>query len=339
MGFETSGFFAVDDVGSISNPRPGGVVGLQMKNVNGRSAGQIYAYNQSGIWTSNPNSINPNNIYMVDANNGSNAYDGLTWERPFLTMAKAFTTVASGDTILFAGKIKEQLVCPVQVFDVSVVGIGNRPRHADSTPAGGELANSTWAAPASPVAAQALVRVLQQGWRFENILFAASAGCACIELVRNAGADDAERDASHAVIRNNRFAGVASTDSAIKFGATSYTEIVNNALIEGNDFQGLAHGIKEQSAGLQYRCQVRGNTFLSNTNDIVVGGYFLHVLGNVMSLAPTSCIKIDGGTGSNQVHGNYLCGTYADGTLYNAGANDNWNGNYASTGVTAAVPA
>jgi hypothetical protein len=338
MGFETSGFFAVDDVGSISNPRPGGVVGLQMKNVNGRSAGQIYAYNQSGIWTSNPNSINPNNIYMVDANNGSNAYDGLTWERPFLTMAKAFTTVASGDTILFAGKIKEQLVCPVQVFDVSVVGIGNRPRHADLVPAGGALANSTWAAPASPVAAQALVRVLQQGWRFENILFAASAGCACIEVVRNSGADDAERDASHAVIRNNRFAGVASTDSGIKFGATAYAESNNNVLIEGNDFQGLAHGIKDNAANLAYRCQIRKNTFLSNTNDIVLRGSFDRICGNIMSLAPTICIDLSGGTGSNQVHGNYLPGTYASSTLYKPGTSDNWNGNYASTGVTAAVP-
>lgn len=284
-------------------------------------------------------SASGNVVYKVDANSGSDSNDGLSWQTPFLTMSKAFTSVASGDTILFRGKIREQLVTPVQVFDVSVIGVGNRPRHADSTPAGGELANSTWAAPASPVANQALVRVIQQGWRFENILFAANAGCACIELVRNAASGDSERDASHAVIRGNRFAGVASTDSGIKFGATSYTEIVNNALIAGNDFQGLAHGIKEHSAGLQYRAQIVGNTFISNTNDIVLGGYFTHILGNVMSLAPTASIVISGATGSSQVHGNYLPGTYANGTLYAPGTGDNWNGNYASTGVTAAVPA
>jgi hypothetical protein len=71
----------------------------------------------------------------------------------------------------------------------------------------------------------------------------------------------------------------------------------------------------------------------------VLGGYFTHVTNNVMSLAPTGCIKLSGGTGSSQVHGNYLPGTYASGALYAPGANDNWNGNYASTGVTAAVPA
>lgn len=291
----------------------------------------------SSIQVSGSNSGNA--VYKVDANIGSDSNDGLSWATPFLTMGKAFTTVSSGDTILFAGKIKEQLVTPVQVFDVSVIGIGNRPRHADAAPTGSALANSTWAAPDSPVANQALVRVLQQGWRFENILFAGAAGCASIEFVRNAASGDSERDASHGVVRGNRFAGANSTDSAIKFGSTSYTEIVNNTLIVGNDFQGCATAIKEHSAGLQYRCQIIGNTFISNTNDIVLGGYFTHIIGNVMSLAPTSAIKISGGTGSSQVHGNYLPGTYANGTLYAPGSNDNWNGNYASTGVTAAVPA
>jgi hypothetical protein len=276
--------------------------------------------------------------YFVDTAYGGNG-NGRSPKTAFSTMARAFASVQSGDIIYFVGKVTEQLVTPVQVFDVTVVGCGNRPRHADATPDGGNHAAATWAAPASPVADQALVRVIQQGWRFVNILFAGSAGCASIELVRNAGADDAERDASHAEILGCRFAGVASTDSAIKFGATSFTEIVNNVLIKGNDFQGCATAIKEQSAGLQFRGQIVGNTFISNTNDVVLGGYFLHVVGNVMSLAPTSCLKLDGGTGSSQVHGNYLPGTYADGTLYAPGTNDNWNGNYASTGVTAAVPA
>ena len=276
--------------------------------------------------------------WFVDPNSGVNG-DGTTPATAFSTMDRAFDSLASGDIIYFVGKVTEQLVTPVQVFDVTVVGCGNRPRHADATPAGGNWAAATWAAPASPTAGQALVRVLQQGWRFVNILFAGSAGCASIELVRNAAADDDERDASHAEILGCRFAGVASTDSGIKFGATSFTEIVNNVLIEGNDFQNCANAIKEQSAGLQYRAQIRNNTFISNTNDIVLGGYFTHVIGNVMSLAPTGCILLSGATGSSQVHGNYLPGTYADGTLYAPGTGDNWNGNYASTGVTAAVPA
>ena len=40
----------------------------------------------------------------------------------------------------------------------------------------------------------------------------------------------------------------------------------------------------------------------------------------------------------NMVHYNALPGTYAAGTLYAPGTSDNWNGNAASTGFTAAVP-
>lgn len=276
--------------------------------------------------------------WFVDTSYGGNG-NGKSPSTAFSTMGQAFDNLQSGDIIYFVGKVTEQLVTPVQVFDVTVVGCGNRPRHADATPDGGNHAAATWAAPASPVAGQALCRVIQQGWRFVNILWAGSAGCASLEFVRNAASGDDERDASHASVYGCRFAGVNSTDSAVKFGSTSYTEIVNNVLLEGNDFQGCATAIKEHSAGLQYRAQITNNVFISNTNDIVLGGYFTHIIGNVMSLAPTGCIVLSGGTGSSQVHGNYLPGTYADGTLYAPGTSDNWNGNYASTGVTAAVPA
>jgi hypothetical protein len=270
------------------------------------------------------------NVWYVDANR-SGSGSGKTLTNAMSTMEEAFSLISSGDTIYLRGKIREQLVTPAQVFDVSIIGLGNRPRHADSTPDGGQEAANTWAAPTSPTAAQALLRIIQQGWRVENVLFAASAGCACIELVRNAAAADDERDASHAMILRNRFAGVASTDSGIKFGDASFTEIVNNARIEGNDFQGLAHAIKDHSANLSFRPQIAENMFQANTNDIVLRAYQARILCNVMSLAPTASIVISGGVGASQVHGN--------GALYAPGTSDNWNGNYASTGVTAAVPA
>lgn len=277
------------------------------------------------------------NDWYVDASRSSTGL-GSSWEDAFLTMAEAFAVIGSGDTIYFTGKVREQLVTPVQVFDVRVVGMGNRPRHADSAPVGGNTHAATWAAPASPTAAQALVRVLQQGWIFENILFAGSAGCASVELVRNAASGDSERDASHALLVGCKFFGVASTDSGVKFGSASFTEIVNNARIEDCDFFNCANAIKEHSALTKY-AQIVGNRFQENTNDIVLAASHARILNNVMSLAPTAAIVISGGTGSSQVHGNYLPGTYANGTLYAPGTSDNWNGNYASTGVTAAVPA
>lgn len=275
--------------------------------------------------------------WFVDPSYGGNG-NGRTPSKAMSTMDAAFDKLASGDIIYFMGKVVEQLVTPVQIFDVTVVGCGNRPRHADATPAGGNWAASQWGPPASGgVAAQATIRVLQQGWRFINILFTAiDANAAMIELVRNAAAGDAERDASHAEILGCRITGAG---KGVKFGATSFTEIVNNAKIQGNDFYGCSTAIANHSVDLAYRAQITDNVFSGNTNDIVLGGYEEIILRNTMSLAPTACIVLSGGTGSSRVHGNFLPGTYANGALYAPGSNDNWNGNFASTGVTAANPA
>src|SRR3990167_4558045 len=133
--------------------------------------------------------------WFVDPASGGNS-TGKSPKNAYLTMQQAFNSAASGDIIYFIGDVREQLVTPVQVFDVTVVGCCNRPRHADSSPVGGNLGAATWRAPASgAVSGQADVRVLQQGWKFTNILFAMESSTAAgIELVRDAGAGDAERD-------------------------------------------------------------------------------------------------------------------------------------------------
>jgi hypothetical protein len=273
----------------------------------------------------------------VDAS-ASSSGDGKSWDTAFTTMQEAFNVLVGGETIFFTGKITEQLVTPVQIFDVTVVGAGNRPRHADSTPSGGNTYAAQWAPPASgATVGGATVQVLQQGWAFENILFTMeSATAPGINLVRNAASGNSERDASHAIIRGCKFAGAG---LAIRFGvAGTYTEIVNNVLIEDNDFFQNTTAISESSA-LQIYAQIIGNRFQRCTNDIVLAASHARILNNTMSLAPTASIVISGGTGSSQVHGNFLPGTYANGSLYAPGTNDNWNGNAASTGYTAAVPA
>jgi hypothetical protein len=178
------------------------------------AAGFVYNASDDKVYVNGDGALRPlmsdrtrGTTYFVDANLGVDTNTGKGWAEPFLTMSKAFTSVASGDTIVFTGKVREQLITPVNIFDVSVIGIGNRPHHADSTPTGGQFATATWTTPASGATTAALVKVLQQGWRFENILFAGPTDHACIWLFRNAGAGDLERDASHAVIRNCRFAG------------------------------------------------------------------------------------------------------------------------------------
>jgi hypothetical protein len=216
------------------------------------------------------------NYYFVDANSGSNSNDGLTWATAFLTMAKAFSVIASGDTVIFRGKIKEQLTTPVQVFDVTVIGSGNRPRHADSTPDGGQNATNTWTIPDTPTTAP-LCKVLQQGWRFENILFAGPTDSDCIQLYRDAGAGNAERDASHAEIVNCRFAsgynGINDPGGCFNVLVAScrFQALTNYCIlgvgnigagqgmwtIENNHFYGFTNGVKIAGLG----CRIRGNSF------------------------------------------------------------------------------
>ena len=274
--------------------------------------------------------------WFVDPNAQSVVNNGKTPKKAFTTMEQAFDKAASGDIIYFVGKLDEELVTPAQVFDVTVVGCGNRPRHADSTPAGGQYAASQWGN-ASGTAAQATVRVIQQGWRFVNILFTAvDTNAAMIEVVRNAASGDSERDGSHLAVLGCKFAG---DGVGVRSGvAGSFTENTTNVLIEGNTFLSNTTAIEQTTGFGGLNWQIKDNDFITNTNDIVGPFTGTKIIGNRMSLAPTGCIVLTGG-GSNMVHYNALPGTYADGTLYAPGTSDNWNGNAASTGFTAAVPA
>lgn len=216
--------------------------------------------------------------WFVDATGGGDGNDGHSWESPLLTMAAAFARLQSGDRISFVGKVREQLTTPVQVFDVTIIGAGNRPRHADAAPdpVGGASA-ATWTTPASGATNAPLVKVLQQGWRFENILFAGPSNNACIQLYRDAGAADAERDASHAEIIGCRFAsgqeGISDTGGCYgalvqgcRFNALTGFCILgvgnigvgqSEWTITDNHFYGFTNGVKIAAFG----CRVRGNTF------------------------------------------------------------------------------
>lgn len=286
--------------------------------------------------------------YYVDANVGTGG-DGLSWEAAFKTMQACFNVLVGGETIHLAGKIREQLVTPVQIFDVKIVGNGNRPRHADSTPSGGEKYAATWMAPASgAVVGQANVRVLQQGWRFENILFAMEGSTAAgIELVRDAAAGNSERDASHAHIIGCKFAGAG---VGIRCGVSgTFTEIPNHVVVEHNVFIDNTYAIRGQIQG--QRWSIKHNEFQANTNHITaqLGASFIYdnIFGAFTAAASSGGIDLSGGQGLNIVTMNYLSGTFSNaGGYVVANADDEWAGNFNTissgtdrAGVTVADPA
>jgi hypothetical protein len=281
--------------------------------------------------------------WFVNSYAGSNGNVGDSPLSPMATLTEAFTRIASGDVLNIAGKFTEQLVTPANVFDVWVNGMGNRPRHADATPTGGNFMAAQLAPPASGgTAAGATIRVLQQGWRFSNLLFTAiDANAACAEIVRNAGAGNLERDASHAEFLGCRFAG---TGIGIRSGVAGlFTEIAFNVLVDGCTFNNMTLAMSGINGNAW---QIRNNTFFSNTANITMAlqNSFItnNFIGPFTPAANSGGIDLTGGTAGNVITLNYLSGTYSiAGGYKGAGAGDEWGGNMNSIagGWTAADPA
>ena len=279
--------------------------------------------------------------WFVDPS-ASRVGNGKSPDRPFATMEEAFDALHSGDIIYAIGNIREQLVTPAQVFDVTVIGCGNRPRNADSSPDGGQYSACTWRAPASGgVAAQATVRVIQQGWAFYNILFnMIDANAAGIELVRNAAAGDSERDASHASVIGCRLAGAG---VGIRHGVAGvFTELVNNAYIAGNKFNSCTYGMR--GAIQMASWNIEHNQIMACTNAMIIQpvGCFIgpgNAVKGFTAAANSGGIDLRGGDGTSFVFGNFLGGTYSKAGGYNTEANDEWYGNMVDTGVSSADPA
>lgn len=280
--------------------------------------------------------------WFVDPVQGTNG-SGKSPDRAFTTMDAAFDVVKSGDIIYLIGKVTEQLVTPVNVFDVTVIGCGNRPRHADATPATGNYAAAQWGPPTSgATSGQATVRVIQQGWRFVNILFTMeSATAAGIEIVRNAASGDDERDGSHCEVIGCRFSG---DGIGIRLTATSFTENPFNVLIDGCKFNACTYGILA-SAAQPNSCQVARCVFQGCTNAITakfqasqIGPH--NIVMGFTAASSSGGIDLRSGGGNNMVIGNWLSGTYSNAGGYNGESGDMWFGNStSSSGATTADPA
>jgi hypothetical protein len=283
------------------------------------------------------------NTWFVDTVFGSDGGEGNSPQAALSTMAAVFARLKSGDVINFRGKITENLTTPAQVFDVTINGLGNRPRHADATPLGGQYAAAQWAPAAAPVAGAPTLSVIQQGWRLQNFLMTASGATApCLQVSRNAGAGNLERDGSHLEVLGMRFAGAG---IGIRSGeAGVFTEIPYNVLVAGTQFDGMTFAMATAAGLTANQWIIRDNFFMGNTNQIIMALANSLILRNQIgpftAAGNSGGIDLNGGAGLNQDNGNWLSGTYSIAGGYRvANANDNWYGNFASVGVTTADPA
>lgn len=274
----------------------------------------------------------PNSSWIfVNSYSGSDGQTGDSPENAVQTMDRAFDLVDSGGVIYFQGNIREQLVSPAGIFGVTIFGGPNHPRYADAHTGNNGYMASTWKAPAAPTALTALLRIQQQGWRLSNFLMAnGTANSPAVQIYRDAGAGDAERDGSQVILDAMQIC-----DSPIGINLNGGLAGVS---ILGCNFFGNTTAIGNTvgaGVGTNVYFDIRGNIFRANTNHFVVPTSAALIAGNFFGPA-TVYINLSGGVGNNLVTGNLLSGTYsAVGGYTRAAATDNWAGNITNdTGVT-----
>lgn len=270
-------------------------------------------------------------VWFVDGNQGKAGADGRTPQTALKTFTELFAlstpfrTLKSGDVIFCRGNFTENATTPAGVFDVTIIGAGNKPRHADAHTGNNGYSAVTWGKTVDS-SSDPLLTVQQQGWRIENILFECPATDAGILFYRDGGSGDAERDGAHGIVRGCRFEGGVNSgrDGISVSGGSGFF------LFENNMFRGLTNGITSAvGAGIGTNSWwiIRNNIFEQNGTHINATLDHCFILGNVLGAFSTKGVDISSGTvGLNQVHGNYLDGDYD--AKYTAGTTDDWAGNF-----------
>lgn len=248
--------------------------------------------------------------WYVDGNQGRSS-DGRSPDRAFLTMDEAFDKIRSGDVIHLRGNIREQLVSPAGVFDVTIVGPSPVTRHPDSHSTFGGFSSARWNAPASPTASTALLRIQQQGWRILNVLFTGDENdnVGCVQLFRDGGSGDDERDASHSQIIGCRFAtGLYGVQDS---GGCARVQIRNSEFMQFSESDNDAIiNVTGAGIGTLWGWIIDGNDFHANHTDIDLSSAGARITNNhfhLNSLGVTNTIAIDTTGGSeNLIAQNYM---------------------------------
>lgn len=274
--------------------------------------------------------------YFVDGTNGNDGINGNSLAQPLKTIAAAIARAAVNDVILvMPGTYTESVTC--SVAGVRIIGLASATNAVK------------WLAATDAVCLTiSAANVEVAGFRFTAPV--RSAGSPAAILLSNA---------SYAHIHGNRFQGATGSYYAI------YSPVCNsdNVIIEGNDFEYLNTATEGsaiyclEAGGLSYSDWIiSGNKFSSCIRAIYLNGRVCLISGNHIAQAgitsagavgtnvTTTKITLSGvsgtNSGANQVHGNYLGGTYSIAGGYITGASgDDWSGNFVIAGATTALPA
>lgn len=234
----------------------------------------------------------PGTTYYVDTVNGADSRSGKSWAQAFATMDKAFDTIVSNDTIIFKGDVREQLVAPLGVYNVAIIGLPTTGRAHDDNAA-------RWREPASATTATPLLKLREQGWTLANFLMSglADASAACVEMKRREDATDP--DPSHAQFLGMRFVGG-------KYGIQDNGGC-HNYLVDGCTFQsqtGSGGGgivCTSTTIAVPLRNEIRNSRFFDNQSNILSSLSFSIIADNYFDTGSASQINTthNSGQGGN----------------------------------------
>jgi len=272
--------------------------------------------------------------WFVDTINGLDGNKGTSADRPFKTMAKAISLAGTSDVIFFRGDVREEITGSNLVFDLTIVGCGTRPHHADLPATGYHTGAAAWRPPAVESGTTPLLTVRGRGWRFINILFDAPSDAAAVKLETNALTGTSEYSAGHAHFVGCRFdGGLTGIEDA---GGAGFVTV------ENCDFRGLTNGItcSSTAVAIPLRWNVVGNNFHDNTNHLISSASRWTIKDNVFGKFTTESINTIFNTAQgeyNVLTGNVFSGDVDTAEGYTGDTTDTWAGNYAMTVTGLAV--
>lgn len=263
-----------------------------------------------------------NTVTGSDGNNGLSPTFSGNGDGPKATVASVFALLADNDVVYIKGVVAEEVVAPLGVQGVTLIGnTGGRTRHDDGV---------RWKEPASgATTGGALLTLREQGWTVRNILFVPKSDGTALRIKRNE--DAVNPDGSHCIIQGCKFIGAAvATCKGIEDVGGSH-----HVLVEDCEFMTLANAIQNTSTAIAnpLRWLIRRNWFndctayitLPATQCIVADNYF-------MSNPSGNVIVMSAGVGGNMVLKNFFPDTNANitsGNGYDGVAGDIWR-NYST---------
>lgn len=291
---------------------------------------------ESALLSLNHRSAMLPNAFYVDGQNGRDGNDGRDPRTPKQTVAAALAVMGAGDTLYLVGNITEEVIVRPELEDISIIGVSNRPRHADHARDTTFSTNQgcSWRSPST--AAAPLITLRAQGVRVENILFAVPTSFGAILLSRNALSGTSEFDASHAAIVGCRFAG---GQDGIRDSGGCFNVLVENCVFQAQTGNGIL--TVDTAVAVPLMWEVKGCYFVDNDNHMRVSfnKAIIHnnIFGPIGSGVGVTLNFVAAQGAGNIVTKNYLSGDY-DGE-YLGGTGDEWAGNFSMDTGSAEVGA